>query len=479
MSVNVERVMVSPAAPEVRVIEAVLIVALLSGPLVAVSPPVTIVGAVAVALVALVMSRPQAAAYVFLAVSPLVVGMERGSVVPLLRPNEALLLLLAAALLGRRILDPPETRPSLRSLHPVDVSILLLAVTASVVPLLWMVARGVDITQDDLLYASALWKYYAIYLLVRSSIRTEAQVARCLWISMAVAAVVGAIGILQALRVFGVPELLATYYAGGDVSGFDINRATSTIGQSQALGDVMIFNLVIAVAWLLHKGRPKALLVGAALFFALGTVASGQFSEVLGLVAGALALGLVTGRLRTAAALLVPVMAVALLALQPVVERRLSSVDTQTGLPTSWVGRWENLNTFFVPEVTKGTAVFGVRPAARVPAPEFLPGDWVYIESGHVWLLWTGGIPLFLAFFVFLWKGLRATAAVVRRRADAVGVAAIASFVSLVVLAAVTIFDPHLTMRGSADLFFPLLALALTGQRYRPRPVAQSRPTTS
>ena len=54
-----------------------------------------------------------------------------------------------------------------------------------------MALRGVPIGGDDLSYALVLWKYLAIYGLVRTTVRTDAQIHRCLQISMAVGIIVG------------------------------------------------------------------------------------------------------------------------------------------------------------------------------------------------------------------------------------------------------------------------------------------------
>jgi hypothetical protein len=427
------------------------------------APTLSIAMLMAGVLVATVVFHPPSGAYVLVATTPLIVGIDRGLLVPLLRPSEVIGLLVGAAFVVRGFVRLSSNEPIRLRLNRLDATLVLMAVTSSVIPLLWMVARGRAVSTDDLLYALTLWKFFAIYLIVRCSIRTEAQVQRCLWLSMGAAGVVAVVAILQALQLFGVPDLLAGYYAPfGEEQALEINRGTSTLASSIATGDVMAFNLAIALGWLLRRGSRPRLLVVAAGLFVIGGLASGQFSGVIALVVAVAAVGLVTRRLSRIALALIPVALVAGLVMQPVVERRLSGFDSAQGLPPSWLARLENLQTFFWPELFSNfNFVLGVRPSARVPAPE-LWREYVWIESGHTWLLWNGGIPLLVAFFVFLSASLKKTAHVARARTDAIGVAAIASFAALAVLAVLTTLDPHLTLRGSADLSFALLALATT-----------------
>jgi hypothetical protein len=101
----------------------------------------------------------------------------------------------------------------------------------------------------------------------------------------------------------------------------------------------------------------------------------------------------------------------------------------------------------------------GVRPSARIAAPEPWR-DWVYIESGYAWVLWTGGLPMLAAFAWFVWTAFRSLASALRDGQEPMRVAATAATVGLATIVTLMLFDPHLTMRGSADLFFALLALS-------------------
>ena len=433
-----------------------LVLAVFAAPVVSSEPVLTGAFAVAAGLFALVVVRPIAAAYLMIGLSPLLVGIERGSILPLLRPNEALAMVVGSALLTRGFFTFAAGRPLRLHLPPVDLSLLALAISGSVLPLLWMVARGKSVEQDDLLYAVVLWKYYALFLIVRAGVRRTEDVSRCLWVAIASGSLIALAGILQALGLSGVDVLLARLYESGET----YNRASSTFGQTQGLGDVMIFNPAIVGALLLRTRAPRTLLLPAGILFLFGTLASGQFSVVIALAVAAVAFGSVVDRLGRVLLAFLPTAVVGLFVLRPVVEGRLSGFDDEAGIPYSWSARLTNLQDYFWPEIVADfNWLLGVRTAARVIDPSAYYGV-VWIESGHTWLLWTGGVPFFACFFIFLWVTMRTVARVARARRDSVGSAALAAFAALTVVAVGMVFDPHLTLRGTADLLFPLLALA-------------------
>lgn len=448
---------------ERRIVSVGLGVAVLAGPLVVGFGRLAVPSAAALVLFAATMARPQLAAYILLATTPLIVGIERGAVIPVLRPSEAVLLLLGSAVLARWLFSLVNGVRLRLVLNPLDWCLLALAVTSSAVPLMWMVGRGATPSLDDLLYALTLWKYYALYLLVRATIRTPKQVRVCLWLSMGTAVVVAVVAVLQSLQVFGVARLLSTYYAPFDeqqrlISG----RGTSTIASSIAVADVMIFNLAIAITLLARSGRHRVALIVMAGIFVFGALGSGQFSGAIGLVIGAVTVVILTGQVQRASLAAVPTVLAASVVMKSVIQTRLQGFDSLEGVPPSWLARLDNLREFFWPILFRDfNFLLGVRPSARVAASEKWRA-WVFIESGHTWLLWTGGIPLLIAFFAYLLVTMRATLHVARQRTDEIGSAAVVALTALVVIAVLMVFDPHLTLRGSADLAFPLVALALT-----------------
>ncbi len=420
----------------------------------------------AVALIALIVARPQFAAYSNLAASPLIAGVARGEMLGILRPNEALLLVIAAALALRTLLATLAHTHEARGFTRVDLGLVVLALASSIVPLLARLASGLSISSDDLLYSIVLWKYFVLFRCCRASITTPAQLRCCIAISLTSAAISCSIGLIQVTGLFGVPQFLHSYFDqpfeghGGLVT----DRATSTLASSFGFADVMIMNLLIALSLLGRRRRPQWLFAASSLIFICGIIASGEFSSFIGLGVALLAFGLASGRLSVLLARAIPSAVIASTALWFVVANRLQSVHlASSALPPSWIARWNNLQTFFFPELLSGLNwLWGVRPAPRIAAPEHWR-QFVYIESGYVWLLWIGGLPFLVAFLFFAWTSGHHLWRVARSAIDEVASVAMAAFCYLIALLVLMLLDPHLTLRGSADLFFPLLGLSFVG----------------
>ena len=457
----------APAVRRWRFDAVLLIAPLLAGALVGLKVKYALLAVVAAGIIGWAMARPAIAAYLLIFLTPLVVGFNDAAVHGV-RPNELLMGLLAVGVALRWLTRARSGGIKFPRLDGVDWSLIALGVTSCMLPLAMMVVRQRAITMDDLLYSIVLWKLIAEYVIVRTVVTTREQALRCLKLSLAAAAIVCAIGIVQSLGHFGVQHFLAKYYTptGLDTS-LTSGRGGSLLGLPAAVADLAILNLAIAVAMIV-RGYPRRLLLGGlAALFGLGVVAAAEFSTFIGLFVALTALVMVTksGRI---AAYTVPVAIVAGVLLWPVIKIRLAGFNSATGLPISWVDRLYNLRTYFWPVLfSDHNWILGVRPAARIPLPS-KRFSYVWIESGYTWLLWGGGIPLLASYIAFVCTALRKAWAYTRR-ADAGGIAATAVVTALAAQIVLMILDPHLTYRASGDALFLTLALVrgFPGQRTR------------
>src|SRR4051794_38848373 len=113
---------------------ALLLVAFVIGGLSTMSAYATLGACAVVALAAWVWARPAVAAYLLIVLTPLTVGVDRGLVVPVLRPSEALAVLLAGVLAVRGVTRLRTRGIAALRIDAVERSMILLAVTSSVVP---------------------------------------------------------------------------------------------------------------------------------------------------------------------------------------------------------------------------------------------------------------------------------------------------------------------------------------------------------
>ena len=352
-----------------RQLDAVLLLVIVAiGALAGIKIKYAVGAAVVVLIVGWAMARPAIAAYLLIFLTPLVVGVSAGSLVPLLRPNEALMVLLAVGIGLRWLIRLRSGEIRWPRIDRVDITLVALGVASSVLPLAMMLVRQRPITKDDLLYCVVIWKLLTEYVIVRSVIKTSEQAMRCLWLSMAAAAIVGFIGIVQALGLAGVPGLIAKLTSESSAEGMvSIGRGSSLLGLPSATADLAILNLGIAVA-MIARGHPRRLLLGGlGVLFALTVVAAAEFATVIGLVLAVIVLMVLTrsGRL---AIYMVPVGLLGGVLLWPVVEMRLSGFHSTAGLPLSWVDRLYNLRTYFWPVLfSDHNWILGVQPSPALP----------------------------------------------------------------------------------------------------------------
>ncbi|HEY2763838.1 MAG TPA: hypothetical protein VGJ13_07470 [Pseudonocardiaceae bacterium] len=411
---------------------------------------------IGVLLFAATVHRPILATYIYLGTLPFLAGIDRGSLIPLVRPNEALLaLLLAGAGVGGYLRycrgDRVGVRPS-----PVDIPLAVFLLMATVWPLASLMLRGYSPAQSDLAAVLPVCKLVAIYLLVRFTVGTEIQLVRCIRLIVWPGAVVAVIAILQTAGVGPVVSLLEALWTPDVTSAAIAERGTTTLSSPIATGDYIIFSLVLVFCCWTRGVLGRRERLGLGVVLAAGVLASGQFSTwISAVVAGVLILRRYPGLRRRVWRFLV-VIPIVFLVGAPAFLGRLDGFSGG-GVPVSWQGRWDNLSTFYLPRFHALNVLVGVSPNPVLPAPE-LWRDVIYLENGYLQFLWIGGIPLLLAFG---WLSV----AVLRRSAElmhepgVLGATASALWIVWWFLLVLTVIDPHLTMRGIGDILFALLAI--------------------
>ncbi len=407
--------------------------------------------------------RPALLVAVYLVAMPFLAGLPRGSLLPVVRPSEALqgavtavaVAVGAAALVANR-------RWRLR-VQPLEWWLVALVVTSSVGPALWLLARGRDLGAGELLSTLPFLKYAALYVLVRALVRSRDEVDAVVGAAVASASVIAVISVAQAVGVGPVIAVLERFFVSSAEDVIDGGRGTTTIGSSIATGAYLSLAAGLALSRTWITGR---LVWAAATAVCLtGALASGQAGTLVALAVIVPAVAHRHGRLGQVVRWSVPVGAVGAVGLSTVLAARLTDLDPSSGLPISWLVRWNNLSELYLPDLRDGGWLLGVSPDAIVVPPDVWRTT-VYLESGYLWLLWVGGVPLLAAaagFLVATWRAMAPERGDVGPRRGVDTVRSVAR-PAVAMMAVLSIIDPHLTLRAGADLFFVVVALGSAGR---------------
>lgn len=409
-------------------------------------------------LVAGTAAHPVAAVYIYLVGLPFLAGIDRDRLFPLVRANEALLVVVVTgALIGGYWRVARGDRITLR-MGPLDPPLAVFAVLSTLWPVVWLLLRGNVPTGGELAAVLPVVKLVVLLVLVRLTVRTDDQLLRLARVIMWPAAGVAVIAVLQTLHVMPVLTLLSTYWSDGGSPADLAARGTTTLDSSLATGDYVVLAaaLLIALAVRGLLGRRERVVLGLAL--GAGAFAAGQFSTWVCAIVVGTTMVIQYPQLRRAARRLLPAIAVVGLVGSPALLTRLAEFGSDFGLPRSWLGRQDNLVSFYLPALDDFRYVLGVSPNSVLQAPE----TWrevIYLESGYLHLLWVGGLPLLAAFGWLSFAVLR-HARTRADRPDPDGAYAATLITAWWLLMILSLIDIHLIVRGVGELFFTFIAIA-------------------
>jgi len=401
-------------------------------------------------------SWPARLVALYLVLLPVLAGMPRDRYLPLLRPSEGLQIavigtgcVIAFAAYGRGLRWRLDIRP-------LDWWMAALAALSSVVPLAWLVARDEPVNLGLILAASPMIKYLLLWVLVRVAIRTSADRMLILTAAILGGLFVAGTAIAEAAGIGPIKELLGTYWSAEGTPAFE-GRAFTTIGSAIASGALLVLTAGISLGLAVKRNSVSMLAVTGVLL--VGVIATGQMTSLAGIIVG---LGVVAQAHRVLAKTLafgLPVLIVAGVGMSSVIAERLANTAGRSMIPQSWVIRWANVTELYWPSIVDGGWKLGVSPDTIVIPPDTWREE-VFLESGYLWAVWIGGIPLLLALIGFLWSGWRLTATP-QPNAD-LDILRIATRGALAFMIVFNLIDPHASLRGGADLLYVLTATTMS-----------------
>ncbi len=196
--------------------------------------------------------RPAVGCGLLVLLTPLTTGLGRGTIVPFLRPNEALLLALLASLALHR-LHHPHPRP----ITSLDLAVGSFAIGTVVVPSLVLLVSnqpglpGTDTLRDVLAPA----QFLLVYLVFSRTPLSSRSVTMILNLAMLAGVIVSLLAIAELVDVAGIRELMARYYPVPVTPSWDpVYRPMSTLGHYSAVGafGAMNFALALSLATVRH-----------------------------------------------------------------------------------------------------------------------------------------------------------------------------------------------------------------------------------
>lgn len=239
----------------------------------------------ALAYLLLCVRRPVWGCATLVLATPLIEGLGRGTVIPFLRPSEAMLALLVAGVLVHEI-----PRRQLRNFLAMDVAVLAYALGVVLVPVLYLLFTrgGGDLTSWFNIFSPL--QYLAVYLLFSRIGTTDRDRRLFLNLALAGSVIVSLVGLAQLANVPGLQSFLDAHYPiegeSTSVCLYGVCRPGSLMQHYSAFGAFSLLNYTIALALLAGRqvrGFDRRWLVFVLAVDGMGVFVSQTVAAVVGL----------------------------------------------------------------------------------------------------------------------------------------------------------------------------------------------------
>jgi O-antigen/teichoic acid export membrane protein len=418
-------------------------------------------GLAGLGLFALAALRPAAACAVLALAVPLVAGLDRGAAVPLLRVNEALLLVVAAGFLVHRL-------PRWRAVHftGLDVVVLGFCLVGVLVPWAVILLTHAPAERDDWLVVAAPVQYLVVYLLFSRVEVGDRDLRLFCNLAMAASIPVAAVAVAEAVDLPGIRDLVASYYPAAPIPSWDpVYRPSSLLGHYSAVGAFGLLNFLLALglAATRHPGFRTRWLVLVMAVNLLSLLTSQTYAPIAALPVAALVVLLFARRLPWRQLAAAPAVVAAGAALfWPEISGRLLQqfgpgvAGAGVALPETLQTRVDYWQAFFVPALLAHGPWLGTGTLIPAEVPRRLVD---FVDNGYLWQAFRAGVPGLAALLALL-ASVAATAWASRAAAEpgrrVLGAVCLGAVVSVALLDTTS---EYLTFTAVSQEFWMLVGL--------------------
>lgn len=330
--------------------------------------------------------RPAFGCAALILLVPLTAGLARGAIVPVLKPSEAILLVVLA---GVVVHDMAVRRT--RSVSGLDMAIGAYVIGSVVIP--WMVLTLTHYPADTDTWRTVLSPalLLAVYYLFARDTLPEGTMRTFLNLAMLAGVIVSLVAAAELVNVPAVRAIIGNNYPSPAVTPF---RPGSTLGHYSAVGAFGAFTYIIALALATVRapGYPRWWLTGVMGAGVLGVFASETWATTVAIPV-ATVLILIYGR-RVPRELVVTVVVglLALVVLWPLIGARADSQQLITAqglaLPESMQTRIRYWNEFIIPALSDHLWI-GTGTVIPSTVPERLS---TFVDNEYLWAAFRAGV---------------------------------------------------------------------------------------